>query len=80
MSNNKDFGSMLPQNCLISDWSQWSNCSSTECGKKGFSIRTREIYSQAINGGEECPKALSEKRICYKKCTRNFRISVIKLK
>ena len=74
MSNNKDFGEMLPQNCLISDWSEWSNCSSTECGKKGYSSRSRQIYSQAKYGGEECPKNLNEKRICYKKCTRKFLI------
>lgn len=70
MSNKNEFGSMLPQNCLVSDWSEWSNCTAGECGKKGLSFRTRTIYSEAKYGGLECPKELTEKRICYKKCNQ----------
>lgn len=72
MSNQVDFGSMLPQNCLVSDWSEWSNCTASECGKKGLSFRSRTIYLEAKYGGLECPKELTEKRTCYKKCNRNL--------
>ena len=72
MGSATDFGAMLPQNCLISDWSEWSNCTATECGKKGRSSRYREIHSESKYGGEECPKNIEEKRICYIKNFINF--------
>lgn len=71
MSNEKDFAVMLPQDCRISVWSNWSDCTAEVCNKKGYSTRSRQIISEAKYGGIECAKNLNEKRLCYKKCNSN---------
>ncbi len=58
---------------MLTEWSEWTDCSSKECGKKGKSTRSREIKLHAKYGGEECPQKLNETRICYKKCNSKTR-------
>lgn len=43
-----------PQDCVMSDWSDWNTCSAS-CGG-GTQTRTRSIVTQPTNGGRECPK------------------------
>ncbi|CAF0898052.1 unnamed protein product [Brachionus calyciflorus] len=69
MKASKSNGMMMyPVDCRISDWSNWTECSSNECGQMGYSYRTRTILSQEKYGGIPCPANLNEKKICFKKC------------
>lgn len=72
MSNSSSNGAV---NCMVSDWSQWSECSRT-CGK-GRRERRRLIKVEAQNGGEACPTKLVQRRKCRKnkpccKCSLPF--------
>ncbi|CAJ1370240.1 unnamed protein product [Effrenium voratum] len=51
-----------PINCDMSDWSQWSDCS-TSCGP-GVVGRQRDIASAAQYGGEECTNETYEEKYC----------------
>ena len=42
-----------PQDCLVSDWAQWSACSLT-CGG-GTRSRTRAVAVSKSGGGQDCP-------------------------
>merc|ERR1712106_365283 len=55
----KDFCGV--SDCQVSDWSEWSSCS-TECGQ-GKTSRTRSIERPAFNGGVSCPD-LRQTRVC----------------
>lgn len=46
-----------PVNCVVSDWSEWSDC------VNGAQTRTRTILVSPENGGTSCP-VLSEVRTC----------------
>jgi hypothetical protein len=46
-----------PVNCVVSDWSDWSEC------VEGSQTRTRTVITPASNGGTACP-VLSETRSC----------------
>ncbi|KAG9511009.1 Spondin-1 [Fragariocoptes setiger] len=48
--------------CVHSDWSPWSACSSP-CGK-GRRTRTRYIIQSAQNGGKPCDKKLVQRQKC----------------
>ncbi|BFZ09286.1 hypothetical protein BsWGS_12325 [Bradybaena similaris] len=53
--------------CVVTSWSEWSECSVT-CGK-GVIMKTRMIKVQPQNGGRICPKRLIRKKKCrQKKC------------
>ena len=52
--------SSCPQNCAVSQWSEWSECS---CDVDRYRNRTRDVVSPASNGGEACP-ALTEREAC----------------
>uniref|UniRef100_A0A672KE66 Thrombospondin type-1 domain-containing protein 7B-like n=1 Tax=Sinocyclocheilus grahami TaxID=75366 RepID=A0A672KE66_SINGR len=57
---------VMPRDCKVSDWSQWSPCSKTcrtSDQSPGFRIRSRSLQRAAIGGGEPCP-ALEEKANC----------------
>jgi hypothetical protein len=43
---------IIPNNCELSNWSEWSPCSS------GKQIKTRQIKNAPKIGGDECPKSL----------------------
>jgi hypothetical protein len=47
--------------CVVSEWSNWSECSAA-CGG-GTQIKTRTIITPPQNGGTACP-ALTETRAC----------------
>ncbi|KAF2905119.1 hypothetical protein ILUMI_01056 [Ignelater luminosus] len=51
-----------PIDCMVTEWSDWSPCSTT-CGS-GFSERFRMIKRPAENGGRACPKRLQKRRKC----------------
>lgn len=50
-------GSPIPVNCVVSDWSAWSEC------VDGFQTRTRTVITPASSGGTACP-SLSETQAC----------------
>nr|XP_018916487.1 PREDICTED: spondin-1-like isoform X1 [Bemisia tabaci] len=54
-----------PVDCVVSDWSRWSKCSSL-CG--GYKERTRTILVYPANGGKPCPKKLIRTKLCAKRC------------
>jgi hypothetical protein len=51
-----------PVNCRVSNWTEWSGCA-RPCEDPGSESRTREVVSDSVHGGDECP-ALSEERPC----------------
>uniref|UniRef100_A0A5S6Q5X9 Spondin-1 n=1 Tax=Trichuris muris TaxID=70415 RepID=A0A5S6Q5X9_TRIMR len=64
----------LPKDCVVSGWSDWSDCSQT-CGR-GMKERVRTILSPAQNGGQPCPVELVEKARCrLRPCSVICRIS-----
>jgi hypothetical protein len=69
MSNkSSEFALMLPTNCMLTEWSTWSDCSAVECGQIGKTFRSRKILIESKYDGEECPKNLNETQTCYKTC------------
>jgi hypothetical protein len=69
MSNkSSNFALMLPTNCMLTEWSTWSECSATECGQMGKIFRSRKILVESKYGGEQCPNNLNETQTCHKKC------------
>ncbi|KRX22328.1 Spondin-1 [Trichinella nelsoni] len=51
-----------PVDCVVSVWSDWSECSQT-CGR-GRRERVRTVVTPARNGGQPCPVDLVEKARC----------------
>ncbi|XP_070587525.1 thrombospondin type-1 domain-containing protein 7B [Erythrolamprus reginae] len=50
-------------NCLVTEWSPWSECSQT-CGLAGQMLRTRSIIMEAQGEGRPCPADLTQFRSC----------------
>ncbi|MGH0147491.1 UNVERIFIED_CONTAM: hypothetical protein FKN15_011026 [Acipenser sinensis] len=57
-----------PTDCMVSEWSQWSECNKS-CGK-GHVIRTRMIKLEPQFGGEPCPETVQRKKCKIRKCNR----------
>lgn len=55
-----------PINCVVSDWSKWSACSS-ECGD-GIQNSTRTIQTQSAHGGKACPDLIRTQKCNLKPC------------
>jgi hypothetical protein len=51
-----------PVNCVVSGWSDWS-----ECDENGNQYRSRNILTESANGGITCPN-LQESRFCPVNC------------
>nr|XP_014342845.1 PREDICTED: SCO-spondin [Latimeria chalumnae] len=51
-----------PVDCVVSKWSEWSECSST-CGG-GVATKNRTIAAPAEHGGEPCPLLLRLQKPC----------------
>uniref|UniRef100_A0A8C6PBB6 Spondin-1 n=1 Tax=Nothobranchius furzeri TaxID=105023 RepID=A0A8C6PBB6_NOTFU len=64
------FSSVLPStpavDCMVSDWSDWSECNKS-CGK-GHTIRTRMIKLEPQFGGSACPETIQRKKCKIRKC------------
>jgi len=50
-----------PQDCLFSDWSQWSECGGDYTAQK---VRSRSIVTQPKDGGQECSGPTNETQPC----------------
>lgn len=60
---------MLPEcpiDCMVSEWSEWSECNKS-CGK-GHTIRTRMIKLEPQFGGSPCPETIQRKKCKIRKC------------
>ncbi|KAJ4938057.1 hypothetical protein JOQ06_002683 [Pogonophryne albipinna] len=59
---------MLPEcpvDCMVSEWSEWSECNKS-CGK-GHTIRTRMIKLEPQLGGSACPETIQRKKCKIRK-------------
>uniref|UniRef100_A0A8C9YQ10 Spondin-1 n=1 Tax=Sander lucioperca TaxID=283035 RepID=A0A8C9YQ10_SANLU len=60
---------MLPEcpiDCMVSEWSEWSQCNKS-CGK-GHTIRTRMVKLEPQFGGSACPETIQRKKCKIRKC------------
>uniref|UniRef100_A0A667ZTZ7 Spondin-1 n=1 Tax=Myripristis murdjan TaxID=586833 RepID=A0A667ZTZ7_9TELE len=60
---------MLPEcpiDCMVSEWSEWSECNKS-CGK-GHTIRTRMVKLEPQFGGSPCPETVQRKKCKIRKC------------
>ncbi|OII75588.1 uncharacterized protein cubi_02109 [Cryptosporidium ubiquitum] len=64
--------SCLTEVCKVSDWTQWSPCSSKTCNSPGLSKRHRSIISLPRKG--DCP-VLEESRDCLGVCDHSVSVS-----
>ncbi|XP_034541885.1 spondin-1-like [Notolabrus celidotus] len=65
---------MLPEcpvDCMVSEWSEWSECNKS-CGK-GHTIRTRMVKLDPQFGGVACPEAIQRKKCKIRKCRTKAR-------
>ncbi|CAD7953335.1 unnamed protein product [Amoebophrya sp. A120] len=54
-----------PQNCLLSEWTDWATCSSSCKNQVGTQSRTREMLQEPKHeNAEPCPTGLVESRSC----------------
>merc|ERR550532_3505600 len=71
MKKNMNGGGGGPRvDCMVTRWSEWSECSKT-CGKS-YKSKTRIIKREAENGGKACPQKLSRRKRCREvpKCNK----------
>ena len=65
------------QNCDVTEWSTWSNCTKV-CGG-GLNIRTRNIFTERINGTlfgrDQCPPLNESKKCNTQHCGKDCVIS-----
>lgn len=62
-----------PVNCVLSEWSEWSECDciTDESGTNCFKTRTRTVITPAANGGEPCGP-LTETVCCPVDCVYEY--------
>ncbi|XP_074652836.1 thrombospondin type-1 domain-containing protein 7B-like [Tubulanus polymorphus] len=63
------------QNCVVSKWSQWSDCLPMSCidekhvnQSHGYKLRTRTVIVPYLNGGMDCPHLVEAKPCDYPLC------------
>lgn len=54
--------------CVMSDWTEWSECNKS-CGK-GHTIRTRTLTLEPQFGGDPCSETIQRKKCKIRKCNR----------
>ncbi|TNM91202.1 hypothetical protein fugu_003491 [Takifugu bimaculatus] len=54
--------------CVMSDWTEWSECNKS-CGK-GHTIRTRTVTLEPQFGGDPCSETIQRKKCKIRKCNR----------
>ncbi|GCC27191.1 hypothetical protein chiPu_0005614 [Chiloscyllium punctatum] len=59
-----------PTDCMVSEWSEWSECNKS-CGK-GHMIRTRMIKLEPQFGGALCPETIQRKKCKVRRCSRRL--------
>uniref|UniRef100_A0A665TEZ3 Spondin-1 n=1 Tax=Echeneis naucrates TaxID=173247 RepID=A0A665TEZ3_ECHNA len=57
--------SECPVDCMVSEWSEWSECNKS-CGK-GHTIRTRMVKLEPQFGGSTCPETIQRKKCKIRK-------------
>uniref|UniRef100_A0A671KR26 Spondin-1 n=1 Tax=Sinocyclocheilus anshuiensis TaxID=1608454 RepID=A0A671KR26_9TELE len=62
-----------PTDCMLSEWSEWSECNKS-CGK-GHMIRSRMVKLEPQFGGMPCPETVQRKKCKIRKCMRGSRAS-----
>uniref|UniRef100_A0A672QGV4 Spondin-1 n=1 Tax=Sinocyclocheilus grahami TaxID=75366 RepID=A0A672QGV4_SINGR len=62
-----------PTDCMLSEWSEWSECNKS-CGK-GHMIRSRMVKLEPQFGGMPCPETVQRKKCKIRKCMRGSRTS-----
>uniref|UniRef100_A0A672GF67 Spondin-1 n=1 Tax=Salarias fasciatus TaxID=181472 RepID=A0A672GF67_SALFA len=66
---------MLPEcpvDCMVSEWSDWSQCNKS-CGK-GHTVRTRMVKLEPQFGGDVCPETIQRKKCKLRKCRTNSKM------
>ncbi len=65
--------------CVMSDWTSWSPCSTT-CGQS-YKYKRRIVKQHPVSGGKNCPRKLEKKRRCKvehcRKCLLLFLILML---
>uniref|UniRef100_A0AAY4CFB8 Spondin-1 n=1 Tax=Denticeps clupeoides TaxID=299321 RepID=A0AAY4CFB8_9TELE len=61
-----------PLPCMMSEWSEWSECNKS-CGK-GHTIRTRMIKLDPQFGGDPCPETVQRKKCTVRKCKQGSKM------
>ncbi|GCB75761.1 hypothetical protein scyTo_0017385 [Scyliorhinus torazame] len=59
-----------PTDCMVSEWSEWSECNKS-CGK-GHVIRTRMVKLEPQFGGAPCPETVQRKKCKVRRCSRRL--------
>jgi hypothetical protein len=62
-----------PVNCVVSDWSAFSACSTT-CGG-GVQTQTRTVVTAASNGGTACPALVNQQSCNNQGCPADCQVS-----
>ncbi|CAD7946234.1 unnamed protein product [Amoebophrya sp. A120] len=62
-----------PQDCEVSDWSDWSECSA-HCGS-GVRHRVRSVVKEAKGGGKACPNTSDMENCASKTCNADCQLS-----
>jgi hypothetical protein len=62
-----------PVDCVMTEWSQWSNCSA-ECGE-GEQTRSRTVVTPAKFGGAACGASIETRKCIVKPCPKDCKVS-----